>query len=232
MTKTSHGKSSPIRVYIVDDHAMVRTGLASLLEDHPDIKLCGNAASGEQALAQIPKIAPDVVLLDLRMPGIDGFRVCDQLQTLRPQPAVIVLTSFGDDENLERAVFSGAKGFILKSVDAEFLADAIRRVHVGESVLDPSMTGHLFSSIKNKPALDSTSSRSGPLVGIEGLAAQEKRVVAGVAEGKTNKEIAAELNLSPKTVKNYLSNAMNKLGVDRRAQVAVMYERYITSAKT
>ncbi|MDA1272760.1 MAG: response regulator transcription factor [Verrucomicrobia bacterium] len=205
---------NPIRVLIVDDHEVVRLGLRTLLERFPNIVVAGDAGTAANALAEVERLSPDVVLLDMRLPDASGFVVCREIQKRPVETRVLVLTSFADDETVFEAIEAGADGYLLKEIDGEALITAIERVAAGQSILDPVITGRVMGRVKTAAE---------PPSRIQLLSAQERRVVALVAEGKTNKEIAGKLGLSDKTVKNYLSNVLDKLHVNRRSQVAALY---------
>ncbi|MEK7675592.1 MAG: response regulator transcription factor [Verrucomicrobiota bacterium] len=206
----------PIRLLIVDDHEVVRIGLRTLLGRFPHVEVVGEAGTVAAALAETKRLAPDVVLLDVRLPDGNGFAVCREIQKLPVESRVVILTSFADDETVFESIAAGADGYLLKEVDGEGLVRAIEKVVSGQSILDPAVTGRVMNRVKNlgepvaKDKMDS-------------LSAQERRVLAHVAEGKTNKEIAGALGLSDKTVKNYLSNILDKLRISRRSQAAAFF---------
>lgn len=211
-----------LRVFIVDDHAMVRAGVKMLLEAFPDIRVVGEAAGKTDVERKILESEADVLLLDIRIPGSSGFEICRDLLKNPEAPSVLMLTSYSDPALLNEAIQAGAQGFVLKNADGEALADAIRRVAAGESVLDRTLSARLFETLRQRTNVSDTRNS----IRVAQLSAQERKVLAGVVDGKTNKEIAMELELSPKTVKNYLSNAMDKLGVGRRAQAAAIYVKH------
>lgn len=203
-----------IRVLIVDDHEVVRVGLRTLLERFSSVKVVGEAGTAATALLEVERLKPDVVLLDVRLPDASGFTVCREIQKHPSEVRVLVLTSYADDETLFDAITAGADGYLLKEIDGEALVAAIEKVASGQSVLDPAITGRVMGRVK---------CAAEPPSKIQMLSAQERRVISLVAEGKTNKEIASALGLSDKTVKNYLSNILEKLHVSRRSQAAAMY---------
>lgn len=211
--------SQPIRVVLVDDHQMVRVGLKTLLEGFPRIRVVGEAATAAEALAVVSQTQPDVVLLDIRLPDGSGLDVCRQLRKGQRGLRVLMLTSYYTDDMVMDAIEAGAEGYLLKEINADFLVRSIQEVVEGRSILDPAVTRKVIDRVRegksgdNKPSLDL-------------LSPQERRVIALVAEGKTNKEIGLELNLSDKTVKNYLSNLMEKLNFTRRSQAAVFYAQH------
>jgi DNA-binding NarL/FixJ family response regulator len=210
-------------VLIVDDQRIVRVGLNAMLATFPQVKVVADVASGKEAVVEAQRLKPDVVLLDVRMPEGPGFDACRKIVALGLGIHVIFLTSFADDDVVFEAISAGAEGYLLKDVSAEELVSAISQVMMGRSILAPSVTHRIMGRIK--------AGNEKPLAtGIDMLSAQEKRVLAMVAQGKTNKEIGAEMSLSPKTVKNYLSNLMDKLALTRRAQAAAYYAQTVQTA--
>ncbi|OGX08654.1 MAG: hypothetical protein A3K11_11280, partial [Nitrospirae bacterium RIFCSPLOWO2_12_FULL_63_8] len=187
------GKS--IGVLLVDDHAVVREGLKMVLARDPQIKVVGEAGTADAAVAEAKRLKPDVILMDIRLPGTDGVQACSDILEQWPQMRVLFLTSFADDDTVLAAVLAGAHGYLIKEIGVETLVDSIKRVAAGESILDPAATKRVLSWVKTQSAMPSDPGR-------EPLSPQEQRVVALVAEGKTNKEIAGDMGLSPKTVKN------------------------------
>lgn len=216
MTSTKH-----ISVLLVDDHAVVREGLKLVLARDPLIKVVGEAGTAEAAVAETKRLKPDVILMDVRLPGVDGIQACSDILEQWPQMRVLFLTSFADDDTVLAAVLAGAHGYLIKEIGVDTLVDSIKRVAAGESILDPAATKRVLTWVK-------TQSLTPPDPAREPLSPQEQRVVALVAEGKTNKEIAADMSLSPKTVKNYLSNIYQKLQITRRAQAAVVFAKQST----
>ncbi|MBI4663663.1 MAG: response regulator transcription factor [Verrucomicrobia bacterium] len=206
-----------IRVLIVDDHEVVRIGLRTLLGRFPHIEVVGEAATAAAALAEMERATADVLLLDVRLPDGSGFDVCRQVQTMPGEPRVLILTSFADDEIVFEAIAAGADGYLLKEIDGEGLVKAIEKVAAGQSILDPAVTGRVLGRMKNL---------ADPPSKMDLLSTQERRVLALVAEGKTNKEIAADLGLSDKTIKNYLSNVLDKLHLSRRSQAAAFFVQH------
>lgn len=205
----------PIRVVIVDDHEIVRLGIRTLLSDRSDIVVIGEAGNANDAVQVITELIPDVVLLDVRLPDDNGLTVCNKIQSLAPNVKVLILTSYCDDETVLNAIRVGADGYLLKEINADTIINAIKDVFMGKSVVDPKLTGKLFESLRKNLNL--------PENKLPPLSQQEQKVLALVAQGKTNKEIGMELGLSEKTVRNYLSNAMEKLRVSRRSQAAVFF---------
>ena len=215
----------PIGVLLVDDHVVVREGLKMVLARDPQIKVVGEAGTADAAIAETKRLKPDVILMDIRLPGTDGVQACSDILEQWPQIRVLFLTSFADDDTVLAAVLAGAHGYLIKEIGVDTLVDSIKRVAAGESILDPAATKRVLTWVK-------TRSTAPPEPGHEALSPQEQRVVALVADGKTNKEIAADMGLSPKTVKNYLSNIYQKLQITRRAQAAVIFAKQSSSGKS
>ncbi len=206
----------PIRILLVDDHEVVRVGLKKVLTADPQMVVAGEAATADEAVARAQADRPDIVLMDIRLPDGDGIQACREILATCPDVRVIFLTSFADDETMLAAVLAGAHGFCVKRMDVESLVQSIKRVAAGESVLDPVATQRM---------LDWVRAGGVPPAGQQTLSPQEQRIVALVAEGKTNKEIAQEMGLSPNTVKNYLSNAFQKLQITRRSQAVALFHK-------
>ncbi len=209
----------PISILLVEDHEVTRFGLRSLLSGFEQFNVVGEADNVADAVQRTRDLQPDVVLLDIRLHNESGFDACRQIQQLGLDVGVLFLTSFADDEILFEAVTSGADGYLLKEINSQGLVNAIENVAAGRSILDPAVTRRVLARLKEGSAPSPQEDR------LTRLSPQESRVVALVAEGKTNKEIAAVMGLSDKTVKNYLSNAMEKLNTNRRSQVAVIYSQ-------
>ncbi|MBM3841454.1 MAG: response regulator transcription factor [Verrucomicrobia bacterium] len=209
-----------IRVLIVDDHEVVRIGLRTLLSRFPHIEVVGEAGTAASAIAELQRTSPDVILLDVRLPDRSGYEVSRQIQRMDGEPRVLILTSFADDNTVFEAIAAGADGYLLKEIDADGLVKAIEKVAAGQSILDPAVTGRVLGRVKNL---------SEPPSKIDILSTQERRVLALVAEGKTNKEIAVDLGLSDKTIKNYLSNVLDKLHLSRRSQAAAFFVQHSPS---
>jgi DNA-binding NarL/FixJ family response regulator len=208
-----------IRVLLVDDHEIVRSGLKMVLSRFPDIDVVGEAATPQETIEAALRLTPSVVLLDLRLKEGSGLDVCHTLRTQLPATSILILTAYADEDTIMRAVNAGADGYVLKEINSQNLVLAIRDVAAGKSVLDRTATQHLLNTIRDGTDLSSQSK-------FQNLSKQEARIMAYVAEGKTNKEIGELMPLSSKTVKNYLSNIMNKLGLTRRSQVAAIYTKY------
>lgn len=212
----SASAAAPIRVFLLDDHDVVRRGLRDLLEDEPDIRVAGEAATAAEAVARGPALRPDVAVLDVRLPDGDGIAVCLELRSRMPGLPCLMLTSFDDDEALLDAILAGAAGYVLKQIKNSDLVAAVRTVASGQSMLDPATTGRLLDSLRGEPE---DSGEQGPLAD---LAPREREILALIGDGLTNREIGDRLYLSEKTVKNNISRLLSKLGVERRIQAAVI----------
>ncbi len=208
--------AKPIRLLLVDDHQVVLVGLRTVLHNRQGITVVGEAGSRADAVRVAKRLKPDVVLMDVRLPDGSGVEACRDILARHPTMRVIFLTSFADDEFALAAVLAGAQGYVLKTIDSDLLIRSIRAVFNGQSLLSPVLTQRALDRVKTGPA------QAGP-VRTQSLAPQEERVLALVAEGLTNKEIASALQLSDKTVKNYLSNMFQKLHITRRAQAATFF---------
>jgi len=204
------------RVFLLDDHEIVRRGLRELLEQEDDFEVVGEAGTADEALSRLPPTRPDVALLDVRLPDGDGIEVCREIRSAHPEIRCLMLTSFADDEALFSAIMAGASGYLLKQVKGNDLIDAIRRVGNGESLLEPSMTARVLERIR--AGNDSQDE-------LAGLTEQERRVLDLVAEGLTNRQIGERMYLAEKTVKNYVSNLLAKLGMSRRSEAAAFAAR-------
>jgi len=209
----------PIRVVLVDDHQMVRVGLRTLLESFPTLAVIGEAATAAEALEVIPILGPHVVLLDIRLPDGSGLDVCRKLRASHPNLRVLILTSYYTEDMVLDAIEAGAEGYLLKELNSDFLVRSITEVMEGKSILDPLVTRKVLDRVR-------TGKNEQNRATLEILSPQERRVIALVADGKTNKEIGVELKLSDKTVKNYLSNLMEKLDFSRRSQAAAFYVKH------
>ena len=203
----------PTRVFLVDDHEIVRRGIADLLDDEPDLLVCGEAASAAEALARIPASRPDVAVLDVRLPDGNGVELCRELRARTPELHCLMLTSFSDDEALLDAIMAGAAGFVLKQVLGHDLLAAIRTVAGGQSLLDGRTTAALMNRLRRQR------DDADPL---RELSDQERTVLELIGDGLTNRQIAERMFLAEKTVKNYVSHLLTKLGMERRAQLAVL----------
>jgi two-component system response regulator DevR len=206
----------PIRVFLLDDHEIVRRGVRDLLEAEPGITVIGEAGTATAALARIPALKPDVAVLDIRLPDGDGVTVCRDLRSKMPQLACLMLTSFSDDEALVDAIMAGAAGYVLKQIRGTDLVGAIRTIASGQSLLDPQAAATVMRRIRDQ------ATATDPLAA---LTDQERRILALIGEGLTNRQIGDRLFLAEKTVKNYVSALFAKLGMQRRAQAAAYAAR-------
>jgi len=201
-----------LSVFLVDDHEMVRRGVANLIDEEPDLAVIGQAGTVSGALARIPAALPDVAVLDLRLPDGNGVELCRELRSTVPQVNCLILTSFSEQQAMIDAVLAGAAGYVLKDINGGDLVSAIRTVGSGRSLLDGVAVAALLSRLQTGPA-------PGPL---SGLTEQERTVLELIGEGLTNREIAARMFVAEKTAKNYVSRLLSKLGMHRRTQVAVL----------
>jgi two-component system response regulator DevR len=211
----------PLRVMLVDDHEVVRDGIKLLLADTPDVVVCAEASSARDAVAVAAHALPDVIVMDVRLSDGSGIEATRDIRAARPQTAVLMLTSFADDEALFASIMAGAAGYVLKQIRGDELVRAIRSVGAGQNLLDPAVTKGVFDRLRKGKHLfrDERLARLSP---------QEERILAQVAEGRTNGQIGAELGLAEKTVKNYVSSILSKLEVARRAEAAAYLARHTT----
>ncbi len=202
---------STISAFLLDDHEVVRQGVRALLEASGEITVVGEASTAAEALARIPAVRPDVAVLDVRLPDGNGIEVCREVRSSIGTNC-LMLTSYSDDEALFEAIMAGAAGYVLKQIRGNELLSAVKRVAAGESLLDPAVTGRVLERLRRPSAEDERLSRLTP---------QERRILALIADGMTNRQIANELHLAEKTIKNYVSNMLTKLGMERRTEAAV-----------
>ncbi|GHD89242.1 response regulator [Streptomyces naganishii] len=210
------GPETPIRVFLMDDHEVVRRGVHDLLNDEPDITVVGEAATAEQALVRVPALRPDVAVLDVRLPDGDGVTVCRELRSRLPELACLMLTSFDDEEALLDSIMAGASGYVLKQIQGSDLVSAVRTVARGQSLLDPSATTKLMARLRGGQQQEEEPDA------LPGLTDREREILALIGEGLTNRQIGQRLYLAEKTVKNHISRLLAKLGVERRIQAAVI----------
>jgi len=203
-------------VFLLDDHEVVRSGLRSLLEATDDLIVVGEAGTAADALTRIPATHPDVAILDVRLPDGSGVEVCREIRSQFPEIACVMLTSYADDEALFAAIMAGAAGYVLKQITGTDLVNDIRRAGAGQSLLDPAVTKRVLDRLKNGPKEDDR---------LASLTPQERRILDLIAEGRTNRQIADAMFLAEKTVKNYVSNLLAKLGMERRTQAATYAAR-------
>jgi len=211
-----------IRVFLLDDHEVVRRGIRDVLESEPDITVVGEAGTAAEALARVPAVKPDVAILDVRLPDDDGVAVCRELRSKLPDLACLMLTSFGDDEALLSAIMAGASGYLLKQVRGSDIVGAVRTVAAGGSMLDPRMTATVIQRLRQPATGDDP---------IASLSEQERRVFDLIGDGLTNRQIGEQMFLAEKTVKNYVSGVLAKLGMQRRTQAAALAGRLHESQK-
>jgi two-component system response regulator DevR len=206
-----------IRVLICDDHEVVREGLRGLIARQTGMSVVGEAGTAAEAIATAARAKPDVVIMDVRLPDGSGVEACRAIREARPETKVVMLTSYADDEALFASIIAGASGYLLKQTRGQAVADAITEVAAGRSLLDPDVTGKVLERLRESRAEDPA---------LASLTEQERKVLAGLAEGKTNREIGEVLFLSEKTVKNYVSRILDKLGLARRAEAAAYMAKH------
>lgn len=214
-------RAGPIRVFLLDDHEMVRRGLKDLFEPHEDIDIVGESGSAKDAEARIPALRPHVALLDGRLDDGSGVEVCRSIRSVDPSIHAVILTSYDDDEALFAAIMAGASGYILKQVLGADLVDVVRQVAEGHSLLDPSVTQRVLERIR--------SGGDSEPVELQSLTPQERRILELITEGMTNRQIGERLFLAEKTVKNYVTSILSKLGMQRRTQAAVLASKLLNS---
>jgi DNA-binding NarL/FixJ family response regulator len=206
----------PIRVFLLDDHEVVRRGLRELLESFDDIVVVGEAATADEGRSRIPPTRPDVAIVDLQLPDGDGVEVCREVRSRDSKVQCLILTSFDDDDALLDSIMAGAAGYLLKQIRGTDLVDAVRRVASGQSMLDPAVTSRVLQFVRHGDEDQERADR---------LSEQERKILDLIAEGLTNRQIAQRLFLAEKTVKNYVSNLLAKLGMERRTEAAVFATR-------
>lgn len=208
----------PIRVFLLDDHEVVRRGLRDLLESEGDIEVVGESGLAQEATARIPALRPDVAILDGRLPDGSGVDVCRDIRSVDPSIYALILTSYDDDEALFAAILAGASGYVLKQITGHDLLDTVRRVASGQSLIDPSLTARVLERVRN-PHPEATE--------LATLTDREREILSLIAEGLTNRQIGDRLFLAEKTIKNYVSSLLAKLGLERRTQAAVLAARLL-----
>jgi DNA-binding NarL/FixJ family response regulator len=213
MTAVIEPGAAVVRVFLLDDHEVVRRGVAELLEAESDLSVVGEASTAAEALARVPAARPDVAVLDVRLPDGDGVTVCRELRSRLPDLRCLMLTSFADDDALFDAIMAGASGYVLKQIRGTDLVGAVRTVANGQSLLDPRTTAQVLERMR------SAAEKKGP---VAGLSEQERTVLTLIGEGLTNREIGERMFLAEKTVKNYVSHLLAKLGMQRRTQAAIL----------
>jgi DNA-binding NarL/FixJ family response regulator len=207
---------SQIRVFLLDDHEIVRRGLADLISLQSDLEVVGEAGTAAEALIRITAAQPDVAVLDVRLPDGNGVEVCREIRSLFPHIHVLMLTSYADDEALFNAIMAGASGYVLKEIRGTDLISAIRQVAAGNSLLDPSVTERVLERLRNGNKVNDE---------LSGLTEQEKTILMLIGEGMTNRQIGEKMHLAEKTIKNYVSGLLAKLGMERRTQAAAYVAR-------
>jgi DNA-binding NarL/FixJ family response regulator len=213
----------PLRVFLLDDHELVREGIRTLLESDEDIEVVGEAGTASEALTRIPLAKPDVAILDVRLEEGNGIEVCREVRSAVPEMACLILTSFADDEALYASVMAGAAGFVLKQIKARDLIEDVKKVANGESLMDPRAVARVVERIANPPAGDPV---------LESLSPQERRVLDLIAEGQTNKQIAESMFLAEHTVKNYITGLLRKLKMASRTEAAIYATKLKTEGRT
>jgi DNA-binding NarL/FixJ family response regulator len=207
-----HNAPMPVRVFLLDDHELVREGIRNLLEGDDDLEVVGEAATAADALVRIPLARPDVAVLDVRLQAGNGIEVCRELRSAMPELACLMLTSFADDEALFASVMAGASGYVLKQIRSRDLIDDIHRVARGESLLDPKLVAKVVERLSNPPKED---------VELASLSPQERRILELIAQGMTNRQIAETMFLAEHTVKNYTTTLLRKLRMSNRTEAAI-----------
>ncbi len=211
--------ATPIRVFLLDDHEVVRQGLRALLESSGDIVVVGESGLAQEAAARIPALRPDVAVLDARLPDGSGIEVCRAVRGVDPAIKALILTSYDDDEALFAAIMAGAAGYVLKEITGQDLIGAVHQVAAGNSLIDPALTARVLERVRNGP---------GTAPELAGLTEQELKLLALIAEGLTNRQIGERMFLAEKTVKNYVSSILAKLGLERRTQAAVLASKLLS----
>ncbi len=210
-----------IRVFLVDDHEIVRRGIADLLEAAGDIEVVGEAGTVAQARTRIPATKPDVAVLDVRLPDGSGIDVCREIRSTMPEVRCLILTAYDDDDALRAAVIAGASGYVLKDIRGGRLIESVRLAAAGKDLIDPAIAQRVVSQLKNATATD-------PL--LDGLSLRERQILALIADGLTNRQIGDRLKLAEKTVKNYVSSLLSKLGLEHRTQAAILHVEHRNAA--
>jgi two-component system, NarL family, response regulator DevR len=215
---TTDGQGPAIRVFLLDDHEVVRRGLRDLLESEGDIEIVGESGLAVEATSRLPALRPDVAVLDARLPDGSGVDVCRDVRSVDPSIKALILTSYDDDEALFAAILAGAAGYLLKQMGGQDLLDAVRRVAAGQSLIDPQLTVRVLDRLRNGPTEHPE---------LASLTDQERKILVLIAEGLTNRQIGERLFLAEKTIKNYVSSILAKLGLERRTQAAVLASRLL-----
>jgi two-component system response regulator DevR len=208
--------SERVTVFVLDDHEIVRRGVRDLLETEDDLVVVGEASTEDEAVRRIPALDPDVAVLDVRLQDRDGITACREIRSRHPRTACLMLTSFADDEALFQAIVAGASGYVLKQIRSSDLVEAVRRVIAGQQLLDPVVTARVMERLRRGPEEDALIARLSP---------QERQVLLLLADGLTNRQIAERLYLAEKTIKNYVTSVLSKMGMARRIEAAVYAAR-------
>ncbi|HEX5086433.1 MAG TPA: response regulator transcription factor [Nocardioides sp.] len=216
---TDQAVPDTIRVFLLDDHELVRRGIRELLEEEGDIEVVGESGSAQEAARRIPALRPDVAILDGRLPDGSGIDVCREVRSLDANIKALILTSYDDDDALFSAIMAGAAGYILKQVRGNDFVDIVRRVAAGQSMLDPAITAQVLERVRSGPPKDKA---------LEGLTDQELKILELIGEGLTNRQIGERMYLAEKTVKNYVSSMLAKLGLASRTQAAIFATKHST----
>jgi DNA-binding NarL/FixJ family response regulator len=214
---TSALTAEPIKVFLLDDHEIVRRGIKELLEAEGDIVVVGESGLAQEATRRIPALRPDVAILDGRLPDGSGIDVCRDVRSVDPSIRALILTSYDDDDALFAAIMAGAAGYLLKQVRGNDLVDTVRRVAAGQSTLDPSVTAQVLERVRTGPPRDKE---------LDALTAQEQKILELIGEGMTNRQISERMFLAEKTVKNYVSSMLAKLGLNSRTQAAIFSTKH------
>ena len=217
MTEERTG-AEPIRVFLLDDHEVVRRGIKDLLEGEGDIVVVGESGLAQEATRRIPALRPDVAILDGRLPDGTGIDVCREIRSQDPSINALILTSYDDDDALFSAIMAGASGYVLKQIRGTDLIDTVRRVAAGQSMLDPAVTAQVLDRLRSGPKTDPA---------LDQLTAQELKILELIAQGMTNRQIAGSLFLAEKTVKNYVSSMLAKLNLESRTQAAIFANKHL-----
>jgi len=211
-------EAEPIRVFLLDDHEVVRRGIKDLLESQGDILVVGESGLAQEASRRIPALRPDVAILDGRLPDPSGIDVCREIRSQDPTINALILTSYDDDDALFSAIMAGASGYVLKQIRGSDLIDTVRRVAAGQSMLDPAVTAQVLERLRSGPKTDPA---------LDQLTSQEQKILELIAQGMTNRQIAGSLFLAEKTVKNYVSSLLAKLNLESRTQAAIFASKHL-----
>lgn len=212
------GEAGTIRILLVDDHEVVLRGIASMLSGEDDFEVVGEAGTADEAIRKVAKLRPHVVIMDVRLPDTSGIEACRHIRAEQPDTKVLMLTSHADDDALFASIMAGADGYVLKQIRGADLVGSIRKINAGESLLDPSLTNRVMRRLRGEDKSEDERL-------LDRLTGQERKILALIADGKTNRQIAEEIFLAEKTVKNYVSSLLSKLGMARRSEAAAFAAR-------